>query len=103
MYTFISGGITVAYANLCTQKDYSILTKLLVSLCLSIALILPLFSDKMLIKEPAAQNPFKLIYQVKKYAINKNNQDARVLSHTAERTILLTLTWVKTNMEDPLQ
>ena len=73
VWTVISGGIIVDYTLICTNESYHILKKLLVCFCLSIAVILYFSSDNTLIKEPVTQNPFKLVYQVIKYAI-KNKQ-----------------------------
>ena len=73
MWTFISSGIIVYYALICTNEQFLILAKLLVCFCLSMATILYFSSNKALIREPVTQNPFKLLYQVIIYAI-KNKQ-----------------------------
>ena len=76
VWTLKSGGIIVQCAfNYINEQNYNIfiLVKLLVCFCLSIAVILYYSSNNALIKEPVTQNPFKLIYQVIKYAI-KNKQ-----------------------------
>ena len=62
----ISGEMVIDLLFWCTQQIFE---ALLMNTNLSIALILNCFLSHWLIKEPVTQNPFKLVYQVIKYAI----------------------------------
>ena len=53
----------------CLSEEYKSIEILLMCLNLSIALILLLRYNQLLIKEPVKHNPFKLVYKVIKYAI----------------------------------
>ena len=69
VWTSISASVIIHYTSICVFKQYSILPKLAVCICLTIALIMTFYTKHTLISEPVTQNPFKLIYNVLKYAI----------------------------------
>ena len=75
-WTGFSGGVTVNFAYLCVPGEYQIMKKLVVCICLSIALVVTFLSERFLLKEPLTNNPFKLIFKVLKYAI-KTKQPRR--------------------------
>ena len=77
VWTSFSGGAVVPLIIMCAHKDYQILTDLAVCICLSIALGISLLAKKHLIKEPLTQNPFKLVYNVLKYAIKTKHPRCR--------------------------
>ena len=77
VWTSFSGGVLVDFANVCAPKDYQILTEFMVCVSLSAALAVSILSDKYLIKEPLTQNPFKLVYNVLKYAIKTKHPRCR--------------------------
>ena len=69
VWMYMSGGIAVEYAYTCTNKKYGLIGMLLICICLTIVLSMSLCLDNALVKEPATQNPFKLVYKVIRYAI----------------------------------
>ena len=75
-WTCVSGGVAIDYAYKCAPKEYHVLGQFLVCLCLTIMLTLSLLFSDQLVKEPVAQNPFKLVYKVVQYAI-KNTHPRR--------------------------
>ena len=77
VWTSISGGIAVDYMNMWIPRKLLILASLLVCVCLSLVLILSLSSEKLVIKEPVTQNPFKLVYRVVKYAMKHKRPRCR--------------------------
>ena len=60
----------MTFVNKCIKDN---LVRLLVCFCLSTALVMSILSKSTFNKEPVTQNPFKLVYEVIKYAI-KNKQ-----------------------------
>ena len=76
-WTTISGGIAAEYLHICLHEEYLILAKLFVFFSLSVALILSILTNNVVIKEPVTQNPFKLVYQVLKYAIKNKHPQRR--------------------------
>ena len=77
MWTSISADVLVYYIFLCTYQKYHILSKVVVCICLTIALIMTFYTKHTLIREPVTQNPFKLVYNVLKYAINNKRPRCR--------------------------
>ena len=77
VWSSMSGAIVVVYTQTCIPEEYLIFSKVVVCLFLSLALILSIFSEHMLIKEPVTQNPFKLVYNVVKYAIKNKHPRCR--------------------------
>ena len=73
VWTSISASVLGHYSYVCIYKQYHMLSKLSVCFCLTIALIMTFYTKHILIREPVTQNPFKLVYNVLKYAI-KNKQ-----------------------------
>ena len=77
VWTAFSTGILVLYTNICIFKEYIILSKLVICICLTIALIMTFYTKHILIREPVTQNPFKLVYNVLKYAIKNKHPRCR--------------------------
>ena len=73
IWTYLSSGIVVDYVYICKYKQYKIFGLLFVCLCVSIVLCLIFFLNSLLVKEPVTQNPFKLVYNVVKYAIKNKH------------------------------
>ena len=73
VWTYLSGGIFVDYVYICKDKQYKIFGLLFVCLCVSIVLCSSLCLNSVLVKEPVTQNPFKLVYNVVKYAIKNKH------------------------------
>ena len=73
VWTYLSGGIFVDYIYICKDKQYKIFGLLFVCLCVSIVLCSIFFLNSTLVKEPVTQNPFKLVYNVVKYAIKNKH------------------------------
>ena len=66
-WTFLASGLVVSYVAMCVQNRLAL--QLMISCNLTLSLILNLLFNKVLIKEPSTQNPFKLVYRVVCYAI----------------------------------
>ena len=66
-WSYFASQVAVTYVIQCF--DHNIYPFLIMSCNVTIALVLKLIFNHHLIKEPTTQNPFKLIYQVIKYAI----------------------------------
>ena len=77
VWTAFSAGVLIHYTNICIYKEYIILSKLAVCICLTIALIMTFYTKHILIREPVTQNPFKLVYNVLKYAIKNKHPRCR--------------------------
>ena len=76
VWTFVysSSGGAMDFIFACFGEKYStLLLSLFICTNLSLALVLFLLCNNRLVKEPATQNPFKLLYKVIRYAI-KNKQ-----------------------------
>ena len=72
MWAGYASGCAVNFALKCLPKEYEITKKLFVCICLSVALCLMFLSNRLLVKEPVTQNPFKLVYKVVRFAIQNN-------------------------------
>ena len=101
VWTTFSGGIVMNFANNCVQTEYHILLNLLVCFCLSIALILSLLCDKMLIKEPVIQNPLKLVYRVINFAIKNKRPRCRSAFTSCEDDLPSRIDFGKTKYGGP--
>ena len=77
VWSYFSGGIAIELATSCLQKDYHITWQLVTSASLAIVLSLSLTLDSTLVKEPITQNPFKLVYNVIKFAIKNKHPRCR--------------------------
>ena len=77
VWTSISAGVFIDYVLICIYEEYRILSKLAVCICLTIALIMTFYTKHILIREPVTQNPFKLVYNVLKYAIKNKRPRCR--------------------------
>jgi peptide/histidine transporter 3/4 len=78
VWSFFSGGIAIDLATSCLQKDYHHITwQLVATASLTIVLSLSFILDNTLVKEPITQNPFKLVYNVIKFAIKNKHPRCR--------------------------
>ena len=84
-WTFLSSGLVVYYVHKCVQ--YKLLAPMLVCCQLTLAIVLHIAFKHVLIKEPASNNPFKLIYKVIKYAIKHKHPRLRSAFTYCEDTI----------------
>ena len=66
-WTFLASGLVMDYIAKCVQN--ALVLQLVICCNLTLAVILNLVLNKVLIKEPSTHNPFKLIYKVISYAI----------------------------------
>ena len=67
--TFLSGRFSLYFNLICVHDKYALLGPLVVNFHLTIIVVTHSLFNNILIKEPATQNPFKLVYNVIKYAI----------------------------------
>ena len=87
-WTYIASVSVVGTAVLYIDGDYKILASLLVCLNLSLAVILGILFNNVLIKEPVTQNPFKIVYGVVKYAMKHKTPRLRsAFTYTGEEDI----------------
>ena len=77
VWTLFSSGVLIHYAYICISEHYRILSQLAVCICLTIALIMTFYTKHILIREPVTQNPFKLVYNVLKYALKNKHPRCR--------------------------
>ena len=98
VWVFVSGRLPVDLINICLA-GYKVFTPFLMSVFLTLATISLLLFNQVLIKEPATQNPFKLVYGVIKFLLKTNTQDKEVLSRIAKMNHHLALTLESLNME----
>ena len=73
VWTYFSSGAVLNYTLFCTKKEYKLIGLLVVSGSLTIAVCLDILFNHHLVKEPPTENPFKLVFEVVRYAI-KNKQ-----------------------------
>ena len=69
VWSFISSAAVIKYAFQCTSPQYSLIAPLMICVALSVVASSLFLCNKVLIKEPVTQNPFKIIYRVLKYAL----------------------------------
>ena len=67
VWSYVSGGMVIEIAFSCIPENYKFVNPLILSFIL----------DKILVKEPVNRNPFKLVYQVIKYAIKNKHPRCR--------------------------
>ena len=68
-WTTFSSAIALNYTLFCVQKKYQIIGSLTVTAYLTLAVCLDLLCNHHLIKEPVTGNPFRLVFNVIRYAI----------------------------------
>ena len=87
-WTIISSIATVSTACLYISEEYKVLVPLLVCLKLTLAVSLGILFNKVLIKEPVTQNPFKTVYGVIKYALKHKSPRLRsAFTYTGEEDL----------------
>ena len=74
---YASGFVTQLVFTDCIRKEYEILKNLVECIHLSAALCLLLMFNNILVKEPVTPNPFKMVYNVIKYAIKTKHPQHR--------------------------
>ena len=74
VWTYSSSSFIVYIIIGCLTKQY---WKLVICICLSLALSSMLVFNHWLVKEPLTQNPFKLVYSVVRYAIKHKHPECR--------------------------
>ena len=77
VWTSASAGVLDHYTYICIYDQYRILSKVAVCFFLTIAIIMTFYTKNILIIEPVTQNPFKLVYNVLKYAIKNKHPRCR--------------------------
>ena len=87
-WTIVSSIATVSTACLYISEEYKLLVPLLVCLKLTVAVSLGILFNKVLIKEPVTQNPFKTVYGVIKYALKHKSPRLRsAFTYTGEEDL----------------
>ena len=69
VWTLFSAFIVVDFNHSCLNEQYKLFIHLFTCANLTLAVVLLFWCKDWLVKEPAAQNSFKLVYKVIKYAI----------------------------------
>ena len=77
VWTCYVSAFVVEMAFQCLPEEYSIATMLMMSVYASVALCSLFIFNHLLIKEPVTQNPFKLVYNVVKYAFKNKHPRCR--------------------------
>ena len=77
VWTSITAGLFIDYTLICIHEEYQILSGGVLCICFTIALIMTFYTNNTLIREPATQNPFKLVYRIIKYAIKNKRPRCR--------------------------
>ena len=77
VWSYVSGGMIIEITASCIPEDLSFIRPLLNVVSLTIVLTLSFTLDKVLVKEPVNQNPFKLVYKVIKFAIKHKHPRCR--------------------------
>ncbi len=76
VWSYVGGGAIEAAIS-CIPENYKMIRPLLNAASLTIVLSLSFILDKILVKEPITQNPFKLVYKVIKFAIKNKHPRCR--------------------------
>jgi peptide/histidine transporter 3/4 len=78
-WTRFSSNIIASFINLltCIDSKYSLIGPLVVAMCLTLVVSTNYIFSNQLIKEPVTQNPFKLVYNVVRYAIKTKHPRQR--------------------------
>ena len=69
VWSFVSSAIAINFTFKCSNPQYKFIVPLMLCVSLSVVASSLFLCNKVLIKEPVTQNPFKLIYSVLKYAV----------------------------------
>ena len=77
VWSYVSGGMVMEVASSCIPESYKPIRPLLNTASLTIILSLSFILDRILVKEPVNQNPFKLVYNVIKFAIKNKHPRCR--------------------------
>ena len=77
VWTYYSSGFSISFILGCLPQQYWIIGNLLMCTYLSMALSSMLLFNRWLVKEPVTQNPFKLVYNVIRYAIKHKHPECR--------------------------
>ena len=77
VWTYYTSPFVVDFILGCLPNQYQLLGDLVMSIYLSLALSSMLMFNHWLVKEPVAQNPFKLVYGVVRYAIKHKHPECR--------------------------
>ena len=76
-WTFNSSQVLVQFSQVCFCKEYYEVTDLLLPVLLTLSLSSDFLFGHWLVKEPATQNPLKLIYKVLRYATRNKHPQLR--------------------------
>ena len=76
-WSYISSSLALSIVLQYTRKYYMLIAPLLITVNLSLALVLLFLCKNVLIKEPVTHNPFKIVYQVIKYAVKHKSPRLR--------------------------
>ena len=68
-WSFVSSAVAINFTSKCSNPQYKFIVPLMSCVALSVVASSLFLCNKVLIKEPVTQNPFKLIYRVLKYAL----------------------------------
>ena len=71
-WSYFSSAVVINFTSKCAGPQYKFIVPLMLSVALTVLTITLLLCNKVLIKEPVTQNPFKLIHSVIKYARKYN-------------------------------
>ena len=77
IWTGFLSGLVVQLPFACLPNEYHIIRMLVMCIYVSLALSLLFIYNRVLIKEPVTKNPFKLVYNVLKYAIKNKHPRCR--------------------------
>ena len=69
VWSYIGSATIINFVSKCASPQYSLIATLMLCVALSVVASSLFLWNKVLIKEPVTQNPFKLIYRVLKYAL----------------------------------
>ena len=76
-WAYVTSGVVSIFVSSCMSPLYSLIPPLLLCVCASVVVCLIMLCNHVLVKEPAINNPFKLIYQVTKYAMKTKHPQRR--------------------------
>jgi peptide/histidine transporter 3/4 len=78
-WTLVSNNIIANFINMitCIDTKYSLIGSLVIATCLTFVVSTNYVFSNQLIKEPVTQNPFKLVYNVVRYAIKTKHPRQR--------------------------
>ena len=76
-WTYFSSGAVLNYTLFCTERKYELIGLLVVTASLTLAVCLDILFNHHLIKEPVAKNPFRVVFDVVRYAIKTKHPRCR--------------------------